>query len=197
MNAADCTTYQDWLDLELDGELPAVRGEALARHLADCPACRREREELVRLRATLAEARVAVRPGFADEVMAALPAAGWEARSPRSWRLALALFALLGGAAAALAGVSAAQLHPGIPFLAAVGAVVDLAGAAALAGAGLLGASWSGLGLAIGEVFAGSKGTLIAFAGLVAGLDLLLFLLLRRRPAATVAARATRGRRRG
>ena len=95
-----------------------------------------------------------------------------------------------------LAGVSTAQLHPGAPFLAALGAVADLMVAAALAGAGLLGASWSGVGLALGEIFAGSKGTLAAFAGLVVGLNLVLFLLLRRRPAAVKSGAVGRERRR-
>jgi predicted anti-sigma-YlaC factor YlaD len=196
MNATDCTTYQEWLDLELDGDLPAARAASLAGHLGGCAACRAERQELARLRDRLAGGRVDVRAGFRADVMAALPAAGWEARSPRAWRLPLALFALLAGAAAVLAGVSTAQLHRGAPFLAALGAVADLMVAAALAGAGLLGASWSGVGLAFGEIFVSSKGTLAAFAGLVVGLNLVLFLLLRRRPAAVKSGAVGRERRR-
>ena len=198
MSATDCTTYQEWLDLELDGDLPAARAASLAGHLAGCADCRAERQELARLHDRLAAARVAVRAGFRAEVMAALPAAGWEARSPRAWRLPLALFAFLAGAGAVLAGISTAQLHPGAPFLAALGAVADLMMAAALAGAGLLGASWSGIGLALGEIFAGSKGTLAAFAGLVVGLNLVLFLLLWHRTAtAKSSAVAPERRRRG
>lgn len=197
MNAADCTTYHEWLDQELDGDLPAARAAALAAHLAGCADCRLERRALAGLRDTLAAGRVAVNPNFAAEVMAALPAAGWEARSPRAWRLPMAAFALLAGAAAALAGVSTAQLYPGTPFLAAAGAVADLVAAAVVAGAGLAGASWSGIGLAVGELLAGSKATLAAFAGLVVGLDLVLLFLLRRRPAAAASGAAPRRRRGG
>jgi hypothetical protein len=115
MNAEDCATLHERLDLEAEGALPPREAAALARHLAGCADCRAEREALARLHRALAASRLPVRDGFAERVMAALPAAGWEARHPRAWRLPLALLVLLAGSAAALAGVSSARRSPGAP----------------------------------------------------------------------------------
>lgn len=52
---------------------------------------------------------------------------------------------------------------------------------AALAGTGLLAASWRGIGLAVRELFATSPGTVVAFLVLVLALDLLVLALVRRR----------------
>ena len=41
-----------------------------------------------------------------------LPATGWQARHPRTWAIALSALAVLGAAAAALVGSSAARLDP-------------------------------------------------------------------------------------
>jgi hypothetical protein len=194
----DCATCQEWLDLEADGARPgdlrAPERAAMARHLEGCAACRAEREAAAAVHRTLAAARVPVRAGFKDEVMAALPAAGWEARSPRAWRLPLALFAALAGAAALLAGVGSARMAPDLPFLAALAALGGLFESALLAGAGLLAASWSGAGAVVGELVATSKLNLAAFVLLVAGVDVLLFSLLRRRTPAPEG--ASEGRRR-
>jgi hypothetical protein len=51
---------------------------------------------------------------------------------------------------------------------------------AAIAGAGLLGATWTGLGMAVGELFARSPGTLVAVALLAVCLAALTVSLLRR-----------------
>jgi hypothetical protein len=191
----DCTTCQEWLDLEADGAPPAGpgaprRGE-LAAHLESCADCRSEQQALTRTREALAASRVAVRSDFRDQVMAALPAAGWEARSPRAWRLPAALLLALAGAAAALAGFGSARLHPGLPFAGALAAVGDLFQTALLAGAGLLGASWRGVGGVVAELLGGSPGSLVALVVLVAGIDLLLLSLLRRRAAPAAERRNT------
>jgi hypothetical protein len=94
----------------------------------------------------------------------------------------MALFALLAAGAAALTGLGSARLEPGLPFTSALVAVADLAATALLAGSGLLAASWTGVGAAVGELVGGSTGNLVAFVVLVAGIDLLLLSLLRRRP---------------
>jgi hypothetical protein len=93
--------------------------------------------------------------------------------------------ALLGIVGAVLLGTSAARLEPAAPFVAAIVAVVDLFQSTALAGAGLLSASWTGLGLAFQELLAGSVWNLIAVGLLVFGVDFLLIrmLLRRNRPA--------------
>ena len=97
----DCATCQKWIDLDLEGELPAAERRELAAHLAGCAECEKVRAEGAALLASLAGDRLAVRPGFSDAVMQVLPARGWEARHPRwcyasalrSWRAA-ALFEL-------------------------------------------------------------------------------------------------------
>ena len=62
-------------------------------------------------------------------------------------------------------------------------AVVDFLGTTALAGAGLLFATWRGFGLGLAELFADSPLSLVALAAMVVFLDLLVLSLLRRRKA--------------
>lgn len=176
----DHSTYREWLDFEIEGVLGDAERAALFAHLEGCEACRRERHQLLELAETLRESKVEVRPDFRAAVMRALPATGWEARAPRAWRVPIALFALLGGAAAVLFGTSAARA--GIPgsMVGALSAIVDLFGAALLAGSGLAAASWRGLGLALGELLGASRANLVAALMLVAGVNWLLYRLLRR-----------------
>jgi hypothetical protein len=169
MKPLDHETYREWLHLECDGELLAL-------------------DKL------LTESRIPVHRSFHDDVMSALPTAGWESSHPRSWVAAVIVAALLGITGAALLGTSAARLEPTAPFVGAIMAVVDLFRSTAVAGAGLLTASWKGLGLAFQELLAGSVWNLIAVGLLVFGLDFLLIrLLLRRnRPARESSKRAPR-----
>jgi hypothetical protein len=69
-----------------------------------------------------------------------------------------------------------------------VAAVADMLGSTVLAGAGLMTATWKGLGMAFEEVIA-SPMSLGALAVLVISLNLALFSLLRRRGGARTAAR--------
>ena len=173
---------REWIELESDGELRDERQRSLlSEHLAGCDECARERSSLAQLRSVLDSARVPVRADFQSAVMAALPPAGWEARSPRTWAVPLALFALLGGAAAAVVGMEAARLQPSGPLAAAFLALGDLFGAALIAGSGLLGASWRGIGLAVRELAGSSTSSLIALGGLVVGLNWAVWRLARRR----------------
>lgn len=181
MRQPDHSTYREWLSVELDGELDAKQEGWLEAHLASCPDCREERASLLSLDRTLAASRVEVDEELAEEVMAALPTVGWESSHPKSWIAALAIVALLGAAAAAVMGSTAARLEPAAPFLAAVVAVFDLFRSSVLAGAGLLTASWSGLGIALGSLLETSKWNLAAFGVLVVALNVLLFRLVRRR----------------
>lgn len=186
------TELLESLDLELDGALEPSRQAALAAALAGDAQLAVERARVARLHQTLIASRVPVADGFNARVMAALPAAGWEARHPRQWLLPVALIVALLVAAGLIVGLADGAAAPGAPVAAAVAAIGDLLASSAVAGAGLLGATWRGVGLAVGEVLAASTATKVALLGLMVGLNGWLLLLVRRRPAA-VSARGRRG----
>ena len=167
--------YHELLQMQADGELSRLEAQRLDRHLASCEGCRAERRELARLDELLTAARIPVRPGFRDEVVAALPNAGWESRHPASWAAGVALVLLLGGGAFALTSAAGAAASPLAEIFV---AVFDLFRSSLLAGAGLLDASWRGLGLALGRLFDGSLLNLVAFGIFVIGVDALFLRLL-------------------
>jgi hypothetical protein len=111
--------------------------------------------------------------------MSSLPSAPWEARTVSAWRWPFVLLLALGGAAAALFGGAAAEIEPVAPGFSAFATLAKLFSTAALAGAGLAGATWKGLGVGLATWLVESKLHLLAAAILVAGLNLLLFRLLR------------------
>jgi len=179
MESLDPATCQEWMHLAVDGELGDAELTALREALDREPSLAREYQELVELDRRLAASRKPVSPELIQQVMAGLPAAGWEARHPRTWGLVASLLLLLGGLSAAMVGMGSAQLSGAGSFFGALGAVANMFGAAALAGAGMLGASWKGLGLALGQVLAGSTLSLGVFAFLVLCLNLLFVSLWR------------------
>lgn len=187
MRQPEHSTYLEWLSLELDDELDSRKVRRLREHLTSCGECREERSALRALENELAESRIQVDDQFRKKVMAALPTAGWESSHPRSWIAALAIVVLLGAAAAAVMGSTAARLEPAAPFLAAVAAVFDLFRSSVLTGAGLLTASWTGLGIALESLLQQSVWNLVAFGVLVLGLNIALLSLMRRRRARTTA----------
>lgn len=63
---------QDRIALLVDGELPPGEREAVSAHAADCPDCARTRDELLRLRHHLQQAREPVPPRLLDRVSAQL-----------------------------------------------------------------------------------------------------------------------------
>ena len=177
MNRPDHSTYREWLNLDADGLLEGEERTLLNEHVASCAECRREREELAALEGLLRSSALAVKPDFKETVMASLQPAGWEARSPRTWRFPAAVFVLLGGLAAVLTVAGSSAQPSGVSAFLAVGSMFQ---AALLAGAGLLGASWKGVGLVFQEVIS-SPVSLGAFGFLVLCLNLLLISLVRRR----------------
>ncbi len=178
MKRQDHATMLQWLDEELDLEFDPSRSLVLETHLKQCADCRREKERSLRLRGLLAEDRVEVAPGFTARVMAALPVASWEARPVRSLGLAIALLLLLASSSALL--LSASGAAEGSPF-SLLGSIADLLTTSMLAGAGLLGASWRGIGLVLQGLLTGSPATLMAFAATLVGVHLLLWRLMRPR----------------
>jgi anti-sigma factor RsiW len=175
---------REWVQMEFDGELENGRKADLEAHLAVCPECSAERASLARLGQTLAQARVEVRPDFRSAVLAALPPAGWEARSPRSWAWPAALVVAFAAAAAALLGSSGSGSLVQGPVVGAIAALFDLVATTAQTGAGLLTASWRGVGFAVQDLFGGSVLRMGIFGFGVLCLNLLFFRLLRRPSAA-------------
>jgi len=157
---------------------PAERA-ALEAHLAGCAECRHERESLRAVHLRLAASVVQPREGFTGEVMRALVPAPWEGRAVVVWRWPFALLLALAGIAAVLLGGAAAELEPSAGSFDAFIVLARLLESAALAGAGLLGASWQGLGSGLGEWLGASKANLAAAGALLLGLNLLCLRLLR------------------
>lgn len=188
MNRPDHTTYREWLNLDVDGMLPDEERTHLEEHLAACPECRRERDEILALDGLLRASSLAVRPDFRESVMASLPAAGWEGRAPRAWGFPAAMFVLLGGIAAAFFAAG----PPSSSSLGALSAVAGMLEAAILAGAGLLAATWKGWGMIFDEVLS-SPASLGAFGVFVLCLNLLLVSLIRRKGPAAAPVKAGRG----
>lgn len=181
MKRPDHNTYREWLNLDVDGLLPAHQSTELAQHLASCTECRAERDDLLALEGLLQKNRMPVRPDFRDAVLSSLPTTGWENRHPKTWSFPAAVFLLLAGIATMLFG--SAQLGTagsGGSGIAALLAVAEMLGSTLLAGAGLMAATWKGFGLAFEEVIA-SPMSLGVLAVLVVSLNLVLFTLLRRR----------------
>lgn len=179
MKTMDRETLAEWLDLDVDGQLGETERAQLAARLAADEGLAAERRRLAALHAHLAARRIAVRPGFRDAVMAALPAPAW--RRGTSWALPLAMAVGLAAVAAwALSGAAAgngALVGTGV-------AVLDFLAATTLAGAGLLAASWRGLAIALEELISASGLSLAGMALAVLFLNLLFFSMLRRRPRA-------------
>lgn len=183
------------LDLDLDahleagaardgarGQLEPARQAAVAEHVAGCADCQKESRDLRQVHLLLSASVVQPREGFTGEVMRALVPAPWEARAVVVWRWPFAMLLALGGIAAVLLGGAAAELEPSSGSFAAFVALARLLESAALAGAGLLGASWRGLGSGLGFWLAASKTHLVMAGGLLVALNLLLLRLLRPSP---------------
>jgi predicted anti-sigma-YlaC factor YlaD len=190
MKRPDHNTFREWLNLDVDGVLSEESRAQLGEHLAACPACRTERDALLGLEGLLSKARVPVRQDFRAQVLSSLPTAGWESRSPRTWAFPAAVFLLLAGVASAVMG----GRGPHASMLSALAAVTGMFRASAVAGAGLIAASWKGLGMAVAAALS-SPVSIGVFGIFVLCLNLLLVSLLRRRrsiPSGAVLERSNR-----
>jgi hypothetical protein len=179
--------YREWLTLEHEPGAalePAAR-RALEAHLDTCGDCRTERTALGRMDALLSETRIGVRSGFREDLMRSLPAAGWEGKSPRSWRLPVAVMLLLGAAAALLLGIQSAETAPGLPLMGALAALGEAFSTGLLASTGMLWASWRGIGLALDTML--SPSATVALVALVLCFDVLALTLIARRGRAAAA----------
>lgn len=172
---------REWITLEREAGEMLSRDERrqLAEHLEGCPECRLEREEHVRLETLLSENAVPVRAGFRDDVMASLPAAGWEGRSLLAWRLPVAVMIVLAVAAGWVVVAPGAGGGAAGALTGALAALGDMAATGVLAASGLLWASWRGFGLAIDAYL--TPGAAIALFVLVVSLDVFLLSILVRR----------------
>lgn len=179
----DHSLAKELLFLEPDGELDPRARHKLTDHLSSCQECRLERGEIAHLQELLGGARIEVDLQFSSQVMKHLPEAGWEARSPAGWRLAVAVFALLGLGSALLA-LGGGSLSNEMPIAGAALALVGLFRSALVAGGGLVAASWTGIGLALDQLLGGSRMAFMVFGALVLGIDLLFVRLLLRQRAA-------------
>jgi hypothetical protein len=177
---------QEWLYLEADDGLGVRERRELAQHLSECRDCRRERVELERLNVLLAESTLEVDDRFSREIMERLPEAAWETRSMGGWRIAIVVFLLLATIAAFLS-FGGDRLSAEMPLAGTALALFGLFQSALLAGAGLLAASWTGLGMALDRLFDGSRMAFAAFGLLILGLDVLFVRLLMRYRASRVA----------
>jgi predicted anti-sigma-YlaC factor YlaD len=185
----DHDIYREWLDLEIDGGLEPEERVRLAAHLEVCVECRTERQRSIALAERLASNRVAVRPGFAAEVVAALEPAPWEARRPAAWRWPVALLVALAAGAAALSGSAATAVGGSSGWWTSVGALARMFVAGLVAGAGMVGATWSGVGAAVGEWLGGSPARLVLAIVAVVLVNVLAVRSLSRRSRAAEARR--------
>lgn len=186
----DHDTYREWLDLEVDGALEPAERAGLAVHLETCAECRGERQRLVELAQRLASARVEVRPGFAAEVVAVLESAPWEARRPTAWRWPVALLVVLAAGAATLAALASGTSSGANGWWTSAAALGEMLVAGLVAGAGMVGATWSGVGAAVGEWLGGSPVRLALAIVAVVLLNLLAARSISRRPRAAEARRS-------
>jgi hypothetical protein len=189
MNGADHSFFRELMHLELDGCATAEQQAHLARHLAGCPECRAERDQLAGLAGLLQRSTLAVQPDFRARVMGSLPPAGWESQHPRTWSFPVAVLVALLGIGASLLGAGSARLGSAYGVLSALG---GLARAAVVAGVGVTAASWRWVEMFVEQLVA-SPVSLTMFAVFVVCLNLVLFSLIRRRrgSAATAASAST------
>ncbi|MEO1370813.1 MAG: hypothetical protein AAFX50_26830, partial [Acidobacteriota bacterium] len=176
------------LDLYADGGLPADEAEALERRLAETPELAAEAARFQQLHQLLDDSKVPMRANFTERVMAALPQPQ-VAAARGAWRLPLAMMLVLALGAALLIGTALTDN----PLVGAGLAVLDFAQTTALAGSGIVVATWRGAGMGLGELIGSSTMNMAAFAVMVVCVNLLFVSLWRRRRPATAESTAHDG----
>lgn len=162
------------VDLWIDDATSSAEAREAELLLAADPGLREEESALRNLHAGFAALRLELGEEFAERVMARLP------RRSRAWTWVAAM------AAAVVLAVIAAVLGSGAAAGTGsiVGALSDFVTASLTAGAGLIGASWQGVGDVVRSWLSTSPWNAALALVLVAALHLLLFSLLRRRRSA-------------
>ncbi len=181
----DSATWRRWVDMDLEGELPREDEARLAEIAESDSRVVAERRALESLHRMLDDDRIEVRHGFAARVMAALPQGWWEHRRASAglaaWALPLAMTLVLAlGAAVLLSGAEETSHLAGVGL-----AVFDFMQMTFLAGAGMLFATWRGVGLGLEQLIADSGMNLLAMVTAVVFLNLLFLSMLRRPSRAT------------
>ena len=178
MTTMDREMVTELLDLDVDAGLGELERARLEDGLAAHDGLVAERRQLEALHVLMRESAIPVRPDFRDRVMAQLPSPAWQPSSVPPWALPLAMLLLTSVAGAFVLSFSTASAGP----IAGTGvALFDFFQVTALAGAGLIAASWRGLGLGLEELIASSGMSLAALVVFVTCLNLLFFSMLRRR----------------
>lgn len=178
MTTMDREMLTELLDLDVDAGLSELEKARLEVGLAAHGDLVSERRRLEALHSLMRESAIPVRPDFRGQVMAQLPSPAWQPSSVPVWALPLAMLLLAGVAGAFVLSFASPSAGP----IAGTGlALFDFFQVTALAGAGLIAASWRGLGLGLEELIASSGMSLVALVVFVACLNLLFFSMLRRR----------------
>lgn len=180
---AEHVRWQERLDQSVDGTLPAADRAALESHLSSCTGCRRERQSLERLRDQLASTRVEVRAELVSAVMAAVN--GERRAVARPLPFAAALVGLLVVLSVVVLRVAGAEVQ-GLEL---IGTVLDFATSTLVAGAGLLAASWRGVGMVVEEWLLASMPNLLVSLMVLVALNALAIRLVRSRRRAASRAR--------
>ena len=146
-------------------ELASAEAAEVARHLEGCESCRAELEVERALLSGFADLRISARAGCAQNVIDRLRAPSWGRQKPAAWAFPAAAMAIFAAAAAWL------SIGSSSPLSGLASTLGDLLATSLLAGAGLLGATWRGVGLAVRSAFSGDPLALLGLAA-VTGLSL-------------------------
>ena len=160
---------------ELDGALSTADQERLAAFAASSEATRTERAQYAALGSLLQSEKISAPAGFVDSVLARIESS---ARSRWFWwvsAVAAALVLTVGGSTLFSGSTE------GSGVLAALSALGGFVSTVALAGAGLLGATWSGVGSIARQWFADSPATMVLAVAAAVGANALLIRTLSRR----------------